>query len=359
MATFKSNTYDGRYLQLDVWQDGGYAKWALYSTGNSSSNYYTIYNVNIKINGTTVYNPGTVAWNSYAFPAKVGSTSGSVWIGNGASSKTITVYFTGYVFYNRTDNHGGNFTMSAYIFKPTLSAISYSSVKDTSVYASFSVSNNNGEAPSDSYIDASTSNFGTVASSISGKSGTLTGLTPNRTYYLRGNAANSAGRAYTAVTSFTTAFYAPGNPGAPVLTYDQSEPIPKANIKATWTAASAGSTAIGGYRIRLYKNGTEIQCIDTDSTAVTYTFGTFEALGFVPGDVATTSIFAYCYDWAGNKHWSGSGTTAVNGSNSVTVVSDKYIYVSQNGGGFTRYKMYTSQNGGSFVEVKKEKFKVI
>lgn len=359
MATFYSNTYDGRYLQLDVWQDGGYAKWTLYSTGNSSSNYYTIYNVCVKINGTTVYNPGTVAWNTYAFPAKVGNTGGSVWIGNGASAKTIAVYFTGYVFYNRSDNHGGNFTMSAYIFKPTLSAISYSSVKDTSVYASFSVSNNNGEAPSDSYIDASLTNFGTVVTGISSKAGTITGLTPNRTYYLRGNAANSAGRAYTAVTSFTTAFYAPGNPGAPVLTYDQSEPIPKANIKATWTAASAGSTAIGGYRIRLYKNGSEIRCIDTDSTAVTYTFGTFEALGFVPGDVASVSIFAYCYDWAGNKHWSGSGTTAVNGSNTITVVSDKYIYVSQNGGGFTRYKMYTSQNGGSFVEVKKEKFKVI
>lgn len=358
MATFYSNSYGGRQMHLDVWQDGGYCKWALYSSGGGNT-LYSCYNVCVKVNGTTVYNPGTVAWSANTFPAKAGSTSGSVWIGNGASAKTIAIYFTGSTFYNYSTNYGGNFTMSAYIFKPSLSGISYSTVKDTSVYASFSVSNNNGEAPYDSYIDASTSNFGTVASSISGKSGTLTGLTPNRTYYLRGNAANSAGRAYTAVTSFTTAFYAPGNPGAPVLTYDQSEPIPKANIKATWTAASAGSTAIGGYRIRLYKNGTEIQCIDTDSTAVTYTFGTFEALGFVPGDVATTSIFAYCYDWAGNKHWSGSGTTAVNGSNSVTVVSDKYIYVSQNGGGFTRYKMYTSQNGGSFVEVKKEKFKVI
>lgn len=358
MATFYSNKYDNRVLRLEVWQDGGYAKWTLYSEG-SSGTYYTIYNLSIKINGTNCYSPGTVGWNTAKFPAATGSTSGSVWIGNGASAKTIYVDFVGAVFYNQTTQRGGNFTMSAYIFKPTLSAISYSSVKDTSVYASFSVSNNNGEAPSDSYIDASLTNFGTVAASISSKSGTLTGLTPNRTYYLRGNAANSAGRAYTTVTSFTTAFYAPGNPGAPVLTYDQTEPIPKANLKATWTAASAGSTAIGGYRIRLYKNGTEVLMKDTDSTAVTYTFGTFEALGFVPGDVASVSIFAYCYDWAGNKHWSGGGNNAVSGSNTITVVSDKYIYVSQNGGGFTRYKMYTSQNGGSFVEVKKEKFKVI
>lgn len=358
MATFYSNSYGGRQMYLDVWQDGGSCCWKLTSAGGGNT-YYTCYNVCVKINGVTVYNPGTVGWSSAVFPAKTGSTSGSVWIGNGASAKTIAVYFTGSTFSNLSTNYGGNFTMSAYIFKPSLSGISYSTVKDTSVYASFSVTANNGEAPYDSYIDASTSNFGTVAAGISSKAGTITGLTPNRTYYLRGNAANSAGRSYTSVTSFTTAFYAPGNPGAPVLTYDQSEPIPKANIKATWTAASAGSTAIGGYRIRLYKNSSEIQCIDTDSTAVTYTFGTFEALGFVPGDVASVSIFAYCYDWAGNKHWSGSGTNAVYGSNTITVVSDKYIYVSQNGGGFTRYKMYTSQNGGSFVEVKKEKFKVI
>ena len=75
--------------------------------------------------------------------------------------------------------------------------------------------------------------------------------------------------------------------------------------------------------------------------------------------MASVSIYAYCKDWEGTKHWSGGGSTAIWSSNTITVVSDKYIYVSQNGGGFTRYKMYTSQNGGSFVEVKKEKFKVI
>lgn len=358
MATFYSNRYENRVLRLEVWQDGGYAKWALYSEG-SSGTYYTIYNLSVKINGVNCYSPGTVGWSTAAFPAATGSTSGSVWIGNGASAKTIYVDFVGAVFYNQTTQRGGNFTMSAYIFKPTLSAISYSSVKDTSVYASFSVTANNGEAPYDPYIDASTSNFGSVASSIRGKSGTLTGLTPNRTYYLRGNAANSAGRAYTAVTSFTTAFYDPGNPGAPILTYDQTEPIPKAILKATWTAASAGSTAVAGYRLRLFKNNVEVVKVDTDSTAVTYTFGSFESLGFEVGDVATTTIHAYCYDWAGNKHWSGGGMNAVQGSNSITVVSDKYIYVSQNGGSFTKYKMYISQNSGDFVEVKKEKFKVV
>ena len=45
MATFYSNNYGGRQLRLEVWQDGGYLKWALYSEGNSGT---------LTINETTV-----------------------------------------------------------------------------------------------------------------------------------------------------------------------------------------------------------------------------------------------------------------------------------------------------------------
>ena len=44
---------------------------------------------------------------------------------------------------------------------------------------------------------------------------------------------------------------------------------------------------------------------------------------------------------------------------SVTIVSDKFIYVSEQGGDFIKHKMYISVNGGTFKELKKEKFKVI
>ena len=145
-----------------------------------------------------------------------------------------------------------------------------------------------------------------------------------------------------------------------VLSYDQSEPIPSANLQATWLAASAGSTPVAGYRLRLYKNDVQIQMIDTENTNISYTFGTFEELGFVPGDVAKVGIYAYSKDWQGNKHYSGGGTSSSQVySNSVTEVSDKYVYVSMNGGAFEKYKMYVSINGGSFVEHKKEKFKII
>ena len=359
MATFKSNKYGGRQLRLEVWQDGGNCKWALYSEGGSSD-FYNVYNLSISIAGKKVYNPGTVRWDEKVFPAAKGSKSGSVWIGNGANAKTIYVSSVGAVYYNRTTENGGDFTMSQYIYQPSLNNISISSVGDTSAYVSFSVANNNGQAPYSPYIELSLTNFGDVIKSSASRGATFTGLDANRTYYARGNDANDAGRSYTNVASFTTSYINPGAPGKPVLSYDQTEPIPKAKLTASWLAASAGSTAIAGYRIRLYKNGTEVATIDTENTGVSYTFNSFESYGFEPGDVAQVGIYSYSKDWAGTKHFNGGGNSSSQVySNTLTIISDKFIYASVNGGAFDKYKMYISQNGGSFVEVKKEKFKVI
>lgn len=359
MATFTSNTFEGRVLTLEVTQDGGYCKWTLTSSGGAVA-FYTVYNLSIAINGTTVYNPGTVDWSTQAFPAAKGSTSGSVWIGNGASSQSIYVSFIGAVYYNRTTQNGGYFTMDAYIYEPSLSSISVSSVGDKSAYASFYVTSNNGQAPYSPYIDLSLSDFGTVIQTSASRGATFSNLDPNRTYYVRGNDANDAGRVYTNVASFTTAYYNPGAPGKPVLSYDQTEPTLEAKLTASWLAASAGSTAIAGYSIRLYKNDVVVTSIDTENTNITYTFNTFESYGFEPGDIVKVGIYSYAKDWAGNKHFNGGGTSSAQVySDTLTLVSDKYIYVSVNGGSFNKYKMYISQNGGSFTEVKKEKFKVI
>lgn len=243
---------------------------------------------------------------------------------------------------------------------PSVNKPSISSITDTSAKASFSVANNNGQSARNHAIDLSETNFGSTLKTISGTSGTFSGLTPNKTYYARARAANDGGTGYSAVTSFKTLFNDPGLPANIVLSYDQSEPIPSANLQATWLAASAGSTPVAGYRLRLYKNNTQIKMIDTENTNISYTFGTFEELGFVPGDVAKVGLYAYSKDWQGNKHFSGGGTSSSQVySNSVTEVSDKYVYVSMNGGAFEKYKMYVSIDGGSFKEHKKEKFKII
>lgn len=359
MASFYSNSYEGRQLQLDVWQDGGYCKWALYSSGGKSK-YYNVYNLSISINGVSVYAPGTVLWNSSTFPAATGSVSGSVWIGNGASAQAIYVSFIGAVYYNRYTENGGYFTMGQYIYAPTLSNIGISNVTDKTAYVYFSVTNNNGQDPYSPNIDVSLTSFGTVIKTSASRGATFSGLDPNRTYYVRGNDANSAGRTYTNIGSFTTSYTNPGSPGKPVLSYDQTEPIPKAKLTASWLAASAGSTAIAGYRIRLYKNGTEVTMIDTENTDISYTFNSFESYGFEPGDVAQVGIYSYSKDWAGAKHFNGGGgSSAQVYSNTLTIISDKFIYASVNGGIFDKYKMYISQDGSEFIEVKKENFNIL
>lgn len=358
MATFYSNNYGGRQLRLDVWQDGGYLKWALYSEGGSTV-FYTIYNLSISIAGQNVYSPGTVGWSSKVFPAAKGSTGGSVWVGHSASYREFYVSFIGAVYYNRSTQNGGNVGMGATISTPSLSGLSISSVSDTSAYISFNINSANNGNVSDSYIDLSLTNFGSVVKSIGSRAGTFTGLEPNRTYYARGNAANEAGRSYTGVSSFTTGFTNPGAPSNLKIAYNKNEPIPTAAYTFSWDAGSAGSKPIAGYRFRLYKNNTEILMEDTESTATSKTINGAD-YNFAVGDVIKFGLYSYSKDWAGNKHFNGGGASSAQVvSGTITIVSDKYIYVSVNGGTFDKKKMYISVNGGSFIEVKKEKFKTI
>lgn len=358
MATFRTNSYQGRQLRLEVWQDGGYLKWALYSEGGSSK-FYTIYNLSISIAGQTVYNPGTVGWSSQQFPAATGSTGGSVWVGHSASYREFYVSFVGAVYYDRSTQNGGNVGMSATISKPSLSGLSISSVSDSSAYISFNINSSNNGNVSDSYIDLSLTNFGSIVKSIGSRAGTFTGLEPNRTYYARGNAANEAGRSYTGVSSFTTGFTNPGAPSNLAISYNKNEPIPTAAYTFSWDAGTAGSKPIAGYRFRLYKNNTEILMEDTESTTTSKTINGAD-YNFAVGDVIKFGLYSYSKDWAGNKHFNGGGADSAQVvSGTITIVSDKYIYVSVNGGTFDKKKMYVSVNGGSFIEVKKEKFKTI
>lgn len=244
--------------------------------------------------------------------------------------------------------------------KPSLSGLSISNISDTSAKASFSVTNSNNGSVTDSYIDLFTdSGLTNKVKVISAASGTFTGLDPNRTYWARGNAANAAGRSYTGTKSFTTGFIDPGAPSNLKITYNKNEPIPTAAYTFSWDAGTAGSKPVAGYRFRLYKNDIEILMEDTESTATSKTVNGAD-YNFAVGDVIKFGLYSYSKDWAGNEHFNGGGAgSAQVVSGTITIVSDKYIYVSVNGGTFDKKKMYVSVNGGSFIEVKKEKFKTI
>jgi len=332
----------------------------------TTSEYWTYNSVCLWVDGTRYKNFWSNGGSSHT---SSGTTYYSSWVSKtvnnvsaSASSLTVSVGVNGKYYDPSSPDGYVTLTLSGIptVSKPTLSNISTSNITDSSVTASFTVTANNGQAPYAPHIKVATgSNMSGVVKTLDARSGTITGLDAARTYYIRGEDSNAAGTSYTNTANFTTTFTNPGSPGKPVLSYNTTEPIPGAILVASWTAATAGSTPVGGYRIRIYKNGSQLgDYIDTDSTNTTYSFGKLEDLGFEPGDTVYVGIFAYSYDWNGEKHFSSNGTSQVT-SDVLTVVSDKYIYVSSNGGAFNKYKMYISQNGGNFIEIKKEKFKII
>ena len=105
---YVSNNYEGRTIKLTITEtvnkssNSSTLNWTLTSAGGIDS-YYTIGETTVKINGTQVYHKSQTVWDSYEFPAKKGSKSGSITITHNAdgtktgipvSFKTRVYYFT-------------------------------------------------------------------------------------------------------------------------------------------------------------------------------------------------------------------------------------------------------------------------
>ena len=190
MATFTSNNYQGRYLQLSVVESSVDAAantstltWTLTSTGGES-NYYTIDATTITINGTTVYSKARTEWDSYEFPAKKGSTSGTLVVPhNSNGSKTVTVVFSTRVYIYGSIDYGGTMDLTSIDRTAPTVTFSVSNITANSFKITAS-SSATADEWSYSLDDGITGNdFSTTAGTSA--STTVTGLTPNTTYYVR------------------------------------------------------------------------------------------------------------------------------------------------------------------------------
>lgn len=152
--------------------------------------------------------------------------------------------------------------------------------------------------------------------------------------------------------SITTSFVAPSAPRSVAITTDMAEPIPTGTYKGSWLApSSTGTNGVSGYRVQWLKNGSNFgDEYDASSTSASkaVTEDTIQ-----PGDILSYKVRAYTIGQ--NTRYYSDYTAA----GSIEIVSDKFIYISQNGGSFIKYKAFISINGGSFTEIKKEKLKVI
>lgn len=120
MASFKSNTYEGRYLKLTLTEgtinsidNTSPVTWLLESIGGSS-NYYTISETTVAIDDETVYEKAKTAWSDKVFPAAKGSKTGTLTVKHDTDgTKTVDVSFITSVYVGTPLEYGGTFPLTA------------------------------------------------------------------------------------------------------------------------------------------------------------------------------------------------------------------------------------------------------
>lgn len=200
MATWKSASYEGRYLQLTITEtvntvaNTSTLNWTLTSTGGSVS-YYTIDTTTVTINGTQVYSKGRTAWDSKVFPAAKGSTSGSITVAhNSDGSKSITVGFSTRVYYYGPVEYGGSMTLTK--IDRTAPTVTFTTNSVTAYGFKISASSS---ATADIWQyslngGSSWTQFSTTAGTSA--SVTLSSLSPNTSYTVRVRARKKSNQVY-------------------------------------------------------------------------------------------------------------------------------------------------------------------
>ena len=207
MATFTSAAYDGRYLQLsisesvDVANNKSTLTWTLTSAGGASS-YYTIDDTTVSINGTQVYYKARTAWDDRVFPAAKGSVSGTLDVThNSNGTKSVTVVFMTRVYVYGPVDYGGTMTLTAIDrTAPTVScSVSNITANSFKITATSSATADLWDYSLDDGISATP--FSTTAGTSA--STTVTGLSPNTTYYVRVGVRKKSNQVYGESSSVT------------------------------------------------------------------------------------------------------------------------------------------------------------
>lgn len=207
MATFRSNSYEGRYLQLDIDEtintinNTSTLKWTLTSAGGAVK-YYTTGPTTVTINGTQVYYKPRMLWDSEVFPVAKGSVSGSLTVTHNADgSKSVAVGFSTAIFTSSVTEHGGTMPLTKIDRAAPTVNISVSEVNAYGATISATAS-----ATCDIWeysIDGGSSwtQFSTTAGTSASKA--VTGLSPNTSYTIKVRARKKSNQVYGTSTGST------------------------------------------------------------------------------------------------------------------------------------------------------------
>ena len=254
-TTFKSNTYDGRYLEFKLTQDGQYIDWTLSSKGGSSS-YYTIYNLWCVINGTTVYGAEgkDYDWSTKKFPAATGSTSGTIKIGTAA--KSVKVKFYGNVYSASSTNRGGTFEFEATYTKcgtPTVT-VTDNGNNTFKITATEGSDGTNNPADGVTSVGYSINDGDSWTSTTSGKS---ISITKNTSVMGRAKTNSSIGSSwdssYKTTSAKTIKYYS--KPGKPNIDFNYDEETGKLSISATVGSNGSNNASASVVNLQYSTNG--------------------------------------------------------------------------------------------------------
>ena len=189
MATFTSNSYDGRYLQLTITEsvnviaNTSTLTWTLKSLGGAVS-YYSTGPTTVTINGTQVYYKARTGWSTEEFPAAKGTTSGTITVAhNSNGAKSISVGFSTAIYTSAVTEHGGTMTLTTIDRSAPTVSVSTSSVTASSVIITATSS-----ATADDFdysLDGGSTWHGLSTTAGTTATKTVTGLSPNTSYSIK------------------------------------------------------------------------------------------------------------------------------------------------------------------------------
>lgn len=236
MATYTSNNYDGRYLQLTITEsvntiaNTSTLNWTLQSIGGAV-NYYTVDATTVTINGTQVYYKARTNWDAKVFPAAKGSVSGSITVAhNSDGSKSITVGFSTRVYVYGSTDYGGTMTLAKIDRNAPTVSISTSGITASGVTVKATASTTCDRWDYSINGGSSWTNFSTGSGTSASK--TITGLTPNTTYSIKVRARKSSNQVY-GTSSAVSVKTLGGSVISSVSTFTADNTTPKLTLSAT------------------------------------------------------------------------------------------------------------------------------
>ena len=263
---------------------------------------------------------GSIAGNSFSssntFYKDVLIASGSFTLSGGTYFEAS---ITAHPYSGSNTSYGDEgWTLDNNVVTPTVT-VSIGSRTETTITASMSVTNNGNAGIVDNFIDLFTDSSCTnKVGSISGASGTFTGLTANTTYYARANASNGTYRGYSSVPSTSTYQY-------PYISAIDSSDLTIGNQQKL-TLYNPLGRSVNIYMKKDNTSGTTLFSKTGATTGTSYSFTPTASTLYNSIPASTSGNCVYYCTYSNHTVSSKSGTYKVSGNNAQAPTFTAFNY---------------------------------